>query len=51
LPAIVAMQTRQPNLEGNGEVRPRRLVKEAMRMRLERIMGGEMKGCETSQAA
>ena len=27
------MQTRQPNLEGHGEIRLRRLVKEALRMR------------------
>jgi pilus assembly protein CpaF len=33
LPDIVAMQTRQANLEGQGEIRQRRLVKEALRMR------------------
>jgi pilus assembly protein CpaF len=33
------MQTRQPNLEGTGEVRLRRLIKEALRMRPTRIMG------------
>ena len=33
LPDVVAMQTRQPNLEGTGEIPLRRLVKEALRMR------------------
>ena len=31
LPDVVAMQTRQANLEGSGEIRLRRLVKEALR--------------------
>ena len=39
LPDVVAMQTRQPSLEGTGEVRLRRLVKEARRMRPDRIVG------------
>jgi pilus assembly protein CpaF len=43
LPDVVAMQTRQPNLEGTGEVRLRRLVKEALRMRPERIVVGEVR--------
>ncbi len=38
LPDAVSMQTRQPSLEGTGEVRLRRLVKEALRMRLDRIV-------------
>jgi hypothetical protein len=34
-----AMQCRQESLEGTGEVKLRRLVKEALRMRPSRIMG------------
>ena len=43
LPDVVAMQTRQVNLEGTGEVRLRRLVKEALRMRPSRIIVGEVR--------
>jgi pilus assembly protein CpaF len=43
LPDVVSMQTRQSNLEGTGEVRLRRLVKEALRMRPERIIVGEVR--------
>ena len=43
LPDVVAMQTRQPNLEGTGEIRLRRLVKEAMRMRPDRLIVGEVR--------
>ncbi len=39
LPDVVAMQTRQANLEGTGEIRLRRLVKEALRMRPDRLLG------------
>lgn len=43
LPDVVAMQTRQANLEGTGEIPLRRLVKEGLRMRPSRIVVGEVR--------
>jgi pilus assembly protein CpaF len=40
---VVAMQCRQPSLEGTGEITLRRLVKEALRMRPSRIIVGEVR--------
>src|SRR3954447_308227 len=40
------MQTRQANLEGAGEVRLRRIVTEALRMRPERLIVGEVRAEE-----
>lgn len=42
-PDWIAMQTRQPSLEGTGEIRLRRLVKETLRMRPDRLVIGEVR--------
>ncbi len=44
---VVALQCRQPSLEGTGEVTLRRLVKEALRMRPDRIVVGEVREAES----
>ncbi len=44
---VVALQTRQANLEGTGEISMRRLVKEALRMRPSRIIVGEVREAES----
>ncbi|WP_114855889.1 CpaF family protein [Brachybacterium sp. YJGR34] len=44
---VVAMQTRQANLEGTGEITMRRLVKEALRMRPSRVIVGEVREAES----
>ena len=44
---VVAMQTRLANLEGTGEISMRRLVKEALRMRPDRIIIGEVREAES----
>jgi pilus assembly protein CpaF len=43
----VAMQCRQPSLEGSGEITLRRLIKEALRMRPDRIVVGEVREAES----
>ncbi|WP_277209164.1 CpaF family protein [Isoptericola croceus] len=43
----VAMQCRQPSLEGTGEIPLRRLVKESLRMRPDRIVIGEVREAES----
>jgi pilus assembly protein CpaF len=42
----VGLQCRGPSLEGTGEIALRRLVKEALRMRPDRLVVGEVRGAE-----
>lgn len=46
-PDVVAMQCRQPSLEGTGEITLRRLIKEALRMRPDRLIVGEVREAES----
>jgi len=45
-PDVVALQGRQASLEGSGEITLRRLVKEALRMRPDRLVIGEVRDAE-----
>ena len=45
-PQFVSLQTRQPNIEGAGEIDLTRLVREALRMRPDRLVLGECRGAE-----
>jgi pilus assembly protein CpaF len=48
-PHVVALESRPPNVEGAGEIPMRVLVRQALRMRPDRLVVGEVRGAEVTE--